>query len=71
MCLTIPAQIIKIDEHNKTATVNIKNSEQIVDIQLIKNPKISDYLLIHNQIAIRKLPKNEARAILKLLKIKI
>lgn len=55
MCIAVPGQIIDIS--NKEATVNIMDVETIVNIQLISEPKVGDYVLVHAGCAIEKLDK--------------
>lgn len=58
-------KIIKID--GKKAVVESKNHTHAIDLSLIKNPQIGDYVLAHGDMAINKIPKEEAEKILKLL----
>ncbi|MBU1176920.1 HypC/HybG/HupF family hydrogenase formation chaperone, partial [Patescibacteria group bacterium] len=37
------------------------------NLSLLKNVKIGDYLLVHDNLAINKVPKNEAKKILKMI----
>ncbi|MDD4438773.1 MAG: HypC/HybG/HupF family hydrogenase formation chaperone [Tissierellia bacterium] len=53
MCIAVPGQIIDI--FSKEATVNIINVETKVNIQLISEPKVGDYVLVHAGCAIEKL----------------
>ncbi|MDD2496484.1 MAG: HypC/HybG/HupF family hydrogenase formation chaperone [Tissierellia bacterium] len=55
MCIAVPGQIIDIS--NKEATVNIMDVETIVNIQLISEPKVGEYVLVHAGCAIEKLDK--------------
>ncbi|MBP2031700.1 hydrogenase expression/formation protein HypC [Clostridium algifaecis] len=55
MCLAVPAQI-KIINGN-LADVDIMGIDKKVDIQLIENPKIDDYVLIHAGFGIQKIDK--------------
>lgn len=69
MCLTIPAQVIEINQECQTAMVNFENKGRTtIDVHLVKNLKIHDYLLVHNNIAVQKLSKNEAQKIINLFK---
>lgn len=52
MCIAVPGQIIDIS--STQATVNIMNVETTVNIQLINEPKIGDYVLVHAGCAIEK-----------------
>lgn len=52
MCIAVPGQIIDIS--NTQAIVNIMDVETSVNIQLINDPKIGDYILVHAGCAIEK-----------------
>ncbi len=67
MCLATPMKIIKIKNDNK-AIVGSKHHHHEVDLSLIREPKIGDYVLAHGDMAINKLPEEEAKKILKLIK---
>lgn len=58
MCLSIPAKIIKIK--NNLAAIKRNQRDLNVDISLIKNPKVGDWLLVHANLAIKKISKKEA-----------
>ncbi len=51
MCLAIPGKILWTDKIS--AVVDIMGIENTVNIQLIENPKIGDYILIHAGCAIQ------------------
>lgn len=53
MCIAVPGQIINIS--NKEATVNIMDVETTINIQLISEPKVGEYVLVHAGCAIEKL----------------
>lgn len=64
MCLSIPHKIIKI---NKTkATVQCGKKSHTLDVRLVPEVKVGDYVLNENQFAIYKVPKKEAVETLKL-----
>lgn len=65
MCLAIPMKIIEI--HGKTAIVEADNHAHEVNLALIKNPEIGDYILAHGNIAIHKISPEEAEKILKMI----
>ena len=69
MCLATPMKIIKIKKDNK-AIVGSNNHNHEIDLSLIKEPGVGDYILAHGDLAINKLPTEEAEKILKLIKIK-
>ncbi|EOR26676.1 hydrogenase assembly chaperone HypC/HupF [Clostridium sartagoforme AAU1] len=53
MCLAIPGQIVEISE--ATAKVNIMGMKSEVNIQIIEEAQIGDYVLIHAGCAIQKI----------------
>lgn len=53
MCLAVPAQIKSI--YGNLADVDIMGVVKKVNIQLIENPKINDYILIHAGFGIQKI----------------
>jgi hydrogenase expression/formation protein HypC len=56
MCIAIPGEIIELTLNQ--AKVTIMGVETIVNIQLIENPKIGDFVLIHAGCAIEIVDKN-------------
>ena len=66
MCLATPCKVIKIEKD----WVTVKSPDHLhrVNICLLKNVKIGDYLLVHGEMALNKLSKSEAEKILKLVK---
>lgn len=56
MCIAVPGQIIDIS--NTEATVNIMDVETIVNIQLINEPKVGNYVLVHAGCAIEKVDQS-------------
>jgi len=61
-------KIIKIKKDNKAIVMSEDhNHTHEIDISLIKKPKIGDYILAHNDMAINKLPLTEAKKILQLV----
>lgn len=67
MCLATPMKIMKIKKDNK-AIVGSENHHHEIDLSLIREPKVGDYVLAHGDMAINKLPEEEAKKILKLIK---
>lgn len=72
MCLATPSKVIKI-RNNKAKVKSRLHGEQVrhhfheADLSLLKKVKIGDYLLIHDGMAINKVPKVEAEKILKMI----
>lgn len=58
MCLGIPARIIEIE--GDFAKVNIDGATIRIGIQLIENPKIGDYVIVHTGYALEKINEDEA-----------
>lgn len=56
MCIAIPGEIIELKLNQ--AKVTIMGAEIMVNIQLIDNPEIGDFVLIHAGCAIEKIDKN-------------
>ncbi len=56
MCLAIPGQILNIDNYN--AIIDIMGLESKVNVQLVENIKVGDYVLVHAGCAIQKIDKN-------------
>lgn len=65
MCLTIPCKIIKINKNQ----AEIKQAQGLskVDISLVSDIKVGDYVLEQSGFAIKKLSKKQAKEILNLL----
>ena len=64
MCLAIPVQI-KQKAKNKKQKVIVDNNREI-DISLVPNVKIGDWLLCHGDLAVNKIDEKEAKQILDL-----
>ena len=56
VCLAIPGEIIDIIKHQ--AKINIMGAEIIVNIQLIENPKVGEYVIVHAGCAIEKINRD-------------
>lgn len=65
MCLAIPLKIIEIK--NNIAIVASGDHTHETDISLIKKPKVGEYLLVHADMAINKLPAEEAKKIIEIV----
>lgn len=62
MCLAIPEKIEKIDSENSKATVS---GGREIDITLVPDAKVGDYLLIHANLAVQFMKEEEALETLK------
>ena len=65
MCLATPLKIIKIE--NEKATVESGIHQYTVNISLIKDAKVGDYILAHGELAINKIPEEEAKKIIAII----
>lgn len=66
MCVAIPMQIKKIKEDK--GIVDIGGVEREVGLQLLKDIKIGDYIIVHAGFAIQKLDEDDAKETLALFK---
>lgn len=65
MCLATPCKITKINGNK--AIVESGNHIHSVDLSLIKNAQIGDYVLVHNEMAINKVAPEDAEKILEII----
>ena len=65
MCLATPSKVIKIEKD--WAVVETPHHSHRVSTCLLKNIKIGDYLFVHGELAVNKIPKPEAKKILKII----
>ena len=66
MCLSIPAKILSID--GDQAKVSVRGAEYSAGLQMIDDPEVGDYVLLHAGFAIQKISDEEAKETLKLLR---
>ena len=66
MCLSIPAQVIKIE--GDMADVSVGGAVFRAGLQMVENISEGDYILLHAGFAIQKLAENEALETIRLLK---
>jgi hydrogenase expression/formation protein HypC len=66
MCLSIPAKILSIE--GDEAKVSVRGAEYSAGLQMIENPKVGEYVLLHAGFAIQKISTEEAEETLKLLR---
>jgi len=64
MCWAIPAKIIQID--GDLGRAELSGTVREVGLQLIDDPQLGDYVLIHAGFAIQKLDEQEAQETLRL-----
>ena len=65
MCLSVPAQIVSID--GEFAQVSVNGALFRAGIQMIEDPQIGEYILLHAGFAIQKISDQEAEETIKLL----
>ncbi len=67
MCLGIPAQIVSLGEGPR-AEVEIGGIQREVDLTLVPEARVGDYVLVHVGYAIQRIDEDEARETLSLLR---
>ena len=68
MCLAIPGRILEIvDEVNRLAKVDVAGVRRTVNIGLLDDADVGDWVLIHVGFALSKVDEEEAEATLSLL----
>ncbi len=66
MCLAAPMQIIKIIDESQ-AIAQVKSIELTVNIDLLDNAQIGDYILVHVGMALAKISAEKAEESLALM----
>jgi hydrogenase expression/formation protein HypC len=68
MCLAIPGKIVEIvDEENRIAKVDVGGVKRNVNIGMLDDVSLGDYVLIHVGFAMSKIDEKEAEETLRLL----
>lgn len=65
MCLSVPAQIVRID--GLMADVSIGGATFKAGLQMIEHARVGDYILLHAGFAIQKISEEDALETIKLL----
>lgn len=52
MCLAVPAKIVEL--HGETATISVDGALRDVNVSLVDDPRLGDYVLVHAGFAIQK-----------------
>ncbi len=65
MCLAMPGKIIKIE--GDWATIETQEHTHRANLSLIKEVAVGDYVLVHGDMVINKVEKEEAGHILKMV----
>jgi hydrogenase expression/formation protein HypC len=66
MCLALPARVIALHDEDH-ATVDLGGVRRRVNVMLVENLRLDDYVLLHVGFAIAKLDPEEAARTLSLL----
>ncbi len=68
MCLGIPMRIVRIwsEGELKLAEAEAGGVKTEIDVSLLEDVKVGDYVIVHAGIAISKLDESEARELIKL-----
>ena len=57
MCLAVPALIVELQ--GTTATISVDGALREIDVSLIDEPRLGNYVLVHAGFAIHKWEKSE------------
>jgi len=57
MCLAVPARIVEL--HYPDATISVDGAMREIDVSLIEEPRLGDYVLVHAGFAIHKWDQSE------------
>lgn len=66
MCLAVPMKVIKVDGSN--AVVELGGVKKGINMGLLDNVKVGEYVIVHAGFAIQKVDEKEAKETLELLK---
>lgn len=67
MCLAVPMKVIEID--GEFGDAELGGVKRKVNLQLLPETKIGDYVIVHAGFAIQKLDREDAEETLRLLNI--
>ena len=65
MCLAVPTKLIEV--HGSKGKVELSGTVREVGLQLIDEPAVGDYVLVHAGFAIQKVNQEEAEETLRML----
>lgn len=65
MCLSVPAQIIKIE--GEIASVSTGGTEYEASLTMLENAEVGDYVLVHTGFALQKISEEDAIETYKLI----
>lgn len=57
MCLAVPGRVVTLN--GTTATISVGGALREVDVSLIEEPRLGDYVLVHAGFAIHKWEQDE------------
>jgi len=57
MCLAVPARIVELNGNR--ATISVEGALRDVDVSLVEEPRLGDYILVHAGFAIHKWDRSE------------
>ena len=57
MCLAVPARIVELN--GTTATISVDGALREIDVSLVEEPRLGDYVLVHAGFAIHKWEQSE------------
>jgi len=66
MCLATPMKLIRVD--GDRGFVEHGGKEYLVSLSLIDLPKVGDWLLAHGEIAVSRVPEEDALEIIELIR---
>jgi len=66
MCLAVPMKVLSLEK--EFAIVELSGVKRRVNIQMLPNIKVGDYIIVHAGFAIQKLDEKEALETLKIFK---
>lgn len=66
MCLTIPGKVIEIND--KEIKIDYISEKRKVNVSMVEDLQVGDYVVVSNKIIISKIPKERAKKFLDLLK---
>jgi hydrogenase expression/formation protein HypC len=68
MCLGIPSKIVSVDEIHKTGQADHLGTRVMVNLALLDEARVGEWVIIHAGFAISKLNDQEAKETLDLLR---
>ena len=60
MCLGIPVEVVKINNDEETALIQLTGVQKEINIQLVPQVKIGDWVILHAGFAIEIIDEKEA-----------